>query len=177
MTVQKSLFFSIHTWQEHRPAYSLTHSLTHALIHSKARRHTLLRNDFFDIELESYNLTHTHKCTNEWMNERENECNPSGPAVYGVSLRPLICWDCGLESLQGHECLSVEKVVCCQVEVSAMGQSLVQRSPTECGVSEGDREASMRSPGPTSGYCAIKIVYTRTYLIITCRQHVDASYN
>ena len=25
--------------------------------------------------------------------------------------------------------------VCCQVEVSAMGQSLVQRSPTECGAS------------------------------------------
>ena len=27
-------------------------------------------------------------------------------------------------------------VVCCQVEVSAMGRSLVQRSPTECGVSK-----------------------------------------
>jgi hypothetical protein len=26
-------------------------------------------------------------------------------------------------------------VVCCQVEVSATGCSLVQRSPTECGVS------------------------------------------
>ena len=26
-------------------------------------------------------------------------------------------------------------VVCCQVEVSVMGQSLVQRSPTDCGVS------------------------------------------
>jgi hypothetical protein len=33
-------------------------------------------------------------------------------------------------------------VVCCQVEVSATGWSLVQRSPTECGVSECDREAS-----------------------------------
>ena len=29
-------------------------------------------------------------------------------------------------------CLSV---VCCQVEVSATGRSLVQRSPTDCGVS------------------------------------------
>jgi hypothetical protein len=27
-------------------------------------------------------------------------------------------------------------VVCCQVEVSATGWSLVQRSPTECGVSQ-----------------------------------------
>jgi hypothetical protein len=31
--------------------------------------------------------------------------------------------------------MSVVSIVCCQVEVSAMGWSLVQRSPTECGVS------------------------------------------
>jgi hypothetical protein len=31
-----------------------------------------------------------------------------------------------------HGCLSVVSVVCCQVEVSATGRSLVQRSPTEC---------------------------------------------
>jgi hypothetical protein len=31
-------------------------------------------------------------------------------------------------------------VVCCQLEVSATGWFLVQRSPTECGVSECDRE-------------------------------------
>jgi hypothetical protein len=42
---------------------------------------------------------------------------------------------------------------CCQV--SASGWSLVQRSPTECGVSECDREASiMRRPWPTRGCCA-----------------------
>jgi hypothetical protein len=41
-------------------------------------------------------------------------------------------------------------VVCCQVEVSATGCSLVQRSPIECGVSEYDREASIMSrPWPT----------------------------
>ena len=34
-------------------------------------------------------------------------------------------------------------VVCFQVEVTAWGRSLVQRSPTECGVSECDREASI----------------------------------
>ena len=33
-------------------------------------------------------------------------------------------------------------VVCCQVEVSATGRSLVQRIPTECGVSECDLETS-----------------------------------
>jgi hypothetical protein len=35
-----------------------------------------------------------------------------------------------------HVCLSVVSVVCCQVEVSATSWSLVQRSPTECGVSK-----------------------------------------
>jgi hypothetical protein len=50
-------------------------------------------------------------------------------------------------------CLSV---VCCQVEVSTSGWSLVQRSPTFCGVSECDREASiMRRPWPTRGCCAM----------------------
>jgi hypothetical protein len=45
---------------------------------------------------------------------------------------------------------------CCQVEVTATGWSLVQRSPTECVVSECDREAStMRRPWPTRGCCAI----------------------
>jgi hypothetical protein len=43
---------------------------------------------------------------------------------------------------------------CCQVEVSASGWSLVQRSPTECGVSECDREASiMMRPWATGGCC------------------------
>jgi hypothetical protein len=36
---------------------------------------------------------------------------------------------------RGHGCLSVVSVVCCQVEVSATGWSLVQTNPTECGVS------------------------------------------
>jgi hypothetical protein len=46
------------------------------------------------------------------------------------------------KSHRGHGCLSLLSVVCSQVEVSATGWSLVQRSPTECGVSECDREAS-----------------------------------
>jgi hypothetical protein len=33
------------------------------------------------------------------------------------------------------ECLSLVSVVCCQVEVSATGRSLVRRNPTDCGVS------------------------------------------
>jgi hypothetical protein len=31
--------------------------------------------------------------------------------------------------------MSVVSVVCCQIEVSAASWSLVQRSPTDCGVS------------------------------------------
>ena len=37
--------------------------------------------------------------------------------------------------------MSLVSVVFCQVEVSAPGWSLVQISPTECGVSECDHEA------------------------------------
>jgi hypothetical protein len=55
--------------------------------------------------------------------------------VYGVGLRPLASWDCGFESDRAQECLSVVSVVCCQIEFFVTGRSLVQRSPTECGVS------------------------------------------
>jgi hypothetical protein len=58
---------------------------------------------------------------------------PSNRAVWGVGLWPLACWDCGFESRRGHRCLSVVSVVC-QVENSASGWSLIQRSPTDCGV-------------------------------------------
>jgi hypothetical protein len=46
--------------------------------------------------------------------------------------------------------------VCCQVEVSATGLSLVQGGPNGFGVVECDREASiMRRPWPTGGCCAM----------------------
>jgi hypothetical protein len=60
-------------------------------------------------------------------------------------------WPCGLRSgssaaHRGHGCLSLVSVVCCQVEVSATGWSLVLRSPTECGVSKKcDCEASKKN--------------------------------
>jgi hypothetical protein len=56
------------------------------------------------------------------------------------------------KSRRRHGRLSFVNVVCCHVEVSARGWSLVQRSPTECGVSECDGETSiMRRPWSTSG--------------------------
>jgi len=52
----------------------------------------------------------------------------------------------------GHGYLFVVSVVRCQVEVTASGCSLVQRSPTNWGVSDCDREtAVMRTPWPTGG--------------------------
>jgi hypothetical protein len=38
----------------------------------------------------------------------------------------------GFESRRGHGYLSLVSDVCCQVEVSATGRSLVQRRPIEC---------------------------------------------
>ena len=57
-------------------------------------------------------------------------------------------WVCGrtfagiaFESRREHGFLSVVSVVCYQGEVSATGSSLIQRSPTKCGVPECDSEA------------------------------------
>jgi hypothetical protein len=48
-------------------------------------------------------------------------------------------------------------VVCCHVEVSAKSRSLVQRSPTDCGGSERDREVSiMRRSWLSGGCCAVR---------------------
>jgi len=69
-----------------------------------------------------------------------------------VGLLSFFCWECGFESRRRHGFSCVPCVVCSQVEVSASGWSLVQSSPTECGVSECDREASlMRRPWPARG--------------------------
>jgi len=48
-----------------------------------------------------------------------------------VHLQPLGYSDCSFESRLEQGCLSL---VCCQREVSALGWSLIQRRPAECGV-------------------------------------------
>jgi hypothetical protein len=55
----------------------------------------------------------------------------NGRAVQDVGLRLLAWWDCGFESCRRHGCLSLDSVVCCQVEASATTCSLVQGSPTD----------------------------------------------
>jgi hypothetical protein len=72
----------------------------------------------------------------------------SKASVYGRSFSGIA----GSNPAGGDEELSVLIVVCCQIEVSASGLSLVQRGPTECSVSECDRKASkIRRPCPTGG--------------------------
>jgi hypothetical protein len=44
--------------------------------------------------------------------------------------RPFACWDCGFESWWVRGCLSLVNFMVCQVEFSATGLSLVQRSRT-----------------------------------------------
>ena len=59
-----------------------------------------------------------------------------GRVVQTVNLLSLACWECGFESRRERGCLSLVSVVCCQEEASATVRSLVQRSPTGCGVYE-----------------------------------------
>jgi len=84
--------------------------------------------------------------TSSWPEVSRSQC----PRGLGLGLRPLACWDCVFESRRGHGCLSLVNVVCCQVDVSAVGRSLVQRSRTDCDVSECDHGTStMRMRWPT----------------------------
>jgi hypothetical protein len=86
------------------------------------------------------------------------------PAARGskACLRLLACWDWGFESRREHGSLSLVIVVRYQVEVSESGWSLVQRSPTECGVC--DRAASILGrPWPTGGCSAMGGKYDCKY--------------
>jgi hypothetical protein len=69
-------------------------------------------------------------------------------------------WVCGLwlaKIAGSNRTEGVVSVECCQVEVSALGCSLVQRSPTDCGVTECDRKTSIiRSSWPTVGCCVME---------------------
>jgi hypothetical protein len=65
-----------------------------------------------------------------------------------VGLQPLASWDYGSESCRGHGFLWLVSVVRCQVEAFATDRSLVQRSPTECGLSECDRQPRRQGIGP-----------------------------
>ena len=80
---------------------------------------------------------------------------PSNRAVQaGICGRLLAGFAGSIPPPPGHGCLCLVSVVCRQVEVSATGRSLDQRSHTECGVSGCDREVLiMTRPWPTGGCC------------------------
>jgi len=72
-------------------------------------------------------------------------------------------------------------VVCCLVDVSDSARSLVQRSPTQCSVSECNREASvMRRPWPTRVCSAMEKEMTLCGLVLdltqTCRCYILSVY-
>jgi hypothetical protein len=74
-----------------------------------------------------------------------------------------------------HGFLSVVGVVCYQLEVSVLGRSPVQRSRTECSVSEYDCEASiMRKPWPIRDCCTMTKKFCTVLMFIpTCVQFKD----
>ena len=77
--------------------------------------------------------------------------------------RGLRCWPTAARLLgwwvripPGHGCLFLVSVVFCRVEASANCRSLLQRSHTDCGVSECDLEASvMRRRWSIRGCCVM----------------------
>ena len=73
-------------------------------------------------------------------------------SVEDLGGRAVKAWVCGrshAEIAGSNGCLSVVSVVCCQVEVSATGRSLVQRSPIGCVVSGCERGISQAKPRST----------------------------
>jgi hypothetical protein len=57
----------------------------------------------------------------------------------------------GSNTAGGFDVCRLLIVVCCQVEVSVMGRSLIQRSPTECCLSVCDHGTSLKRHWPTRG--------------------------
>jgi len=53
--------------------------------------------------------------------------------------------------------MSLLSVMCCQVDVSASGWSLVQRSPTECGVVCDPKASIMRVPGSREAVAPLEV--------------------
>jgi hypothetical protein len=77
---------------------------------------------------------------------------PGGLRRGSAAARLLRLW----VRIQPRAFMYVVSAFCCKVEVSASGLSLVQWSPTDCGMSEFDCEASiMRRLWHTGGCCAM----------------------
>ena len=69
-----------------------------------------------------------------------NPLGPSGP----VTVLIYLLFNAG----GGYVYLSVVSVVCCVVEISATGRSLVQRIPIDCGVAVCDKQILLTGRPP-----------------------------
>jgi hypothetical protein len=78
------------------------------------------------------------------------------PCGLRVGLQIFSCWNWAFDSRRWYGCLSLVSVVCCLVEVSASGWSVVL-----C-LSDGEASAMRR---PFKGFCAIKVytVFTKEW--------------
>ena len=91
-------------------------------------------------------------CNAACVNQRDSPRLGSArgmPGICALTLRRGSAAACLRIPLGARMYVSCECCVFCQVEASASGRSLVQRSPTKCGVSECDREASKMRAWPT----------------------------
>ena len=68
--------------------------------------------------------------------------DPSGRAVRRSSCGRCVAGVAGSNPARGMDICLLCVFLCCQVDVSALVLSLVQRSPTECGVSGCDLDSS-----------------------------------
>jgi hypothetical protein len=127
------------------------------------------------ISMDYYGIfqTNTDYCRSQWPRGLRRESFEDHLLGLRVRIAPR------------YECRSRVSVVCCQIEVSESGWSLVQRSPTECGVSEcNSKDSIMKRPRPTRSCCVMKksiIYYYRLLPIYTNhyrpRYHSHYGYN
>jgi len=96
--------------------------------------------------------------------------NSRGPIPVAARFKAWVCgrWIAGIAvSNPTGAWMSLVSFVCCQVDISATFQSLVQKSPSECGVSGGDLETSMmRRPRPTGATEPWKKKFPRTLILL-----------
>ena len=114
----------------------------------------------------TFNVILRHFCVIIFVVEKQQVldilkvCRSQWPLGLSCGSAVFACWERGFESCRGHRCLSFVTVVLCEVEVSVTDWSLVQRSPTECGVSEFHLEAwIMGGPGPLGLFCHGKKIW------------------
>jgi len=84
------------------------------------------------------------------------------------------------QSRRERRCLFLVSVMCCQVEISARGRSIVQRSRTRFGVPEWDGGTSWRRLKPTRCCWAIKkhlaLGYKTLTSILICRYLLESTW-